>query len=71
MNSELATIVATVELPEGVTPADLQAAVEQALAGLRARLVPCGWAPDPDTIGDVMGARSVTVVDLNPDPAEV
>jgi hypothetical protein len=64
--TELATIVATVKLPEGVTPADLRGAVADALDRVGARLAPCGWAPDPDTVAEQCNADTVAVVDLNP-----
>ncbi|MEU0078518.1 hypothetical protein ABZY58_11530 [Micromonospora tulbaghiae] len=59
------TVVATLDLGN-VPPAAVEAEIRATLARLGARLVPCGWAPDPDTIADCTGADRVDVLDLNP-----
>lgn len=61
----LTTVVATVDLG-GVPRERVEAEIRAALAKLGARLVPCGWAPDPDTIADHTDADRVEVLDLNP-----
>lgn len=71
----LVTVTATVYMPGRVTdPAAWRQAlaehVREALAFVGARLVPCDWAPDPDTIAEACGLdpahEPVTVLDLNP-----
>ena len=56
------TVVAT-----GITAKsadEVEVAVRRALAEACMELVACDWAPDPDTISDVVG-EDVTVIDLN------
>lgn len=73
---ELHTIVVTFEVPDGApsTAADLALIVKLAVIDNGGRLVPCGWAPDPDTIAEqtwVSGDQpwpTVTVHDLNDGP---
>lgn len=68
------TYVATVRLSaRGSEPATaaavdrLRDAILDLLAEYGAELLPCGWAPDGDTITDAIGGgRPVTVVDMNP-----
>lgn len=68
------TIVATISTTaddERIRAAIL-AALEVPLEEHDTKLIPCGWAPDADTISDALdvdctGARTeVTVLDLNP-----
>lgn len=44
---------------------DIERAVRDALAAVGADLVPCNWAPDPDTIADATAADRIELVDLN------
>ena len=64
MAKTLTTLVATVDL-NGVPTALVEAEVRNALARLGVGLVPCDWAPDPDTIADCTGADRINVLDLN------
>ncbi|WP_047892590.1 hypothetical protein [Micromonospora sp. RV43] len=61
------TIVATVALGD-VAPQLADWRVRAALADLGVALVPCRWAPDPDTIAECAGADKATVLDLNEPP---
>lgn len=64
--TQTATVVATVNRPADVSEERLRAAVEETLAVLGCELIPCGWAPDPDTIAECSEVDEVSVVDLNP-----
>lgn len=73
MTRRIVTVVATGELPDGMTADDLDAYVSDYLTGIGFALVPCDWAPDADTIGDCVDNPDgedlpvhVTVIDLNP-----
>jgi hypothetical protein len=63
------TFVVTVEQDSRRTDAPVRLLGEQITATaerLGFRIVPCGWAPDADTIADSVDADEVVVVDLNP-----
>lgn len=55
------TIVATVDTD--LDEAEIRARIGQALTGCE--LIPCNWAPDPDTISENCEFRAITVVDMN------
>jgi hypothetical protein len=55
------TIVATVDT--SLSEDEIRAGITAALDGCE--LIPCNWAPDPDTISENCD-RDVVVVDLNP-----
>ncbi|MEU9887963.1 hypothetical protein [Sphaerisporangium sp. NPDC051011] len=61
---EVATVVATVDL-NGVSPDALKALMRGSLVALGVEFVPSGWAPDPDTIADLVEADRLHVIDLN------
>jgi hypothetical protein len=68
MTSTAYTFVITVDnAARGPTAmvADLRNAMLDTANRLGWRLVPCNWAPDPDTISDATGGRDIEVVDLN------
>ena len=59
------TVVATCE--SDMHPEQVAQFVHALLGALPVTLIPCGWAPDPDTIGDnIRPMREVTVIDMNP-----
>lgn len=75
------TIVATVAVPDdALWDKILASSMHDLVEAHGLRLVPCGWAPDPDTIADAIGpvdggtenvdpvglAARVTVLDMNP-----
>lgn len=66
----IATITATVRLPQGATEVELAQATRAALARVGAELIACNYAPDTDTVSALLGAglagEPVTLVDLNP-----
>jgi hypothetical protein len=62
---DVTTLIATVDM-RGVSPAALETEVRATLARLGVELIPCGWAPDPDTIAELAGADRLHVIDLNP-----
>jgi hypothetical protein len=55
------TIVATVDTE--LSEDEIRFRIDAALDGCE--LIPCNWAPDPDTISDATDFRDIHVVDMN------
>jgi len=73
--ASLITVVGTVRLPatgnidtDAAAQEKLREAVVDLIAAHGGVLVPCGWAPDEDTIADAAGVEygDIEVFDLNP-----